>query len=311
MTDSNPRILIIDEKPELCQLLTGALKDSHVTINSASTQTEAMRIASENKPDILITELSAEDQSGLAVIQSLADIPAFLIAGNDEFSILPEFAYRRSVKMFPKPLNIDRLKETLSNELRRLHKRNHASANHIPHEMQDWSAKLGDDYRKLSKQFYNQQALLRYHATMISAKTDDDVFRSFFQTFVRESGQILGCALVCNAKAELKVTGRFGVPTPDNLTFCQRLSEPLIDILLCNPVVQKIDAMDELHCFDVSIQRYIPGITIIAIPLIPAPGEMIGMIILYRKGEQPFSLEDESLAQMLAFPTALAVRRND
>ena len=311
MPDDNPRILIIDEKPELCQLLTGALKDSQVTINSARTQTEAMRIASENMPDILITELSSQDQSGLAVLQSLSDIPAFLIAGNDDFSILPEFAYRRSVKMFPKPLNIDRLKETLSYELSRLHKRNRRSGNHIPHELQDWSAQLSDDYRKLSKQFYNQQTLLRYHAKMISAKTDDDVFRSFFQTFVRESGQILGCALVCNANAELKVTGRFGVPTPDNLIFCQRLSEPLIDILLCNPIVQKIDAMDELHSFDPSIKRYMPGITIIAIPLIPAPGEMIGMVILYRKGEQPFSQEDECLAQMLAFPTALAVRRND
>ena len=69
--------------------------------------------------------------------------------------------------------------------------------------------------------------------------------------------------------------------------------------------------MDEMELFDESIQRYLPGITVLAIPLIPAPGEMIGVIMLYRKGEQPFTSEDMELAQLLAFPTAVAVRRND
>ena len=46
-------------------------------------------------------------------------------------------------------------------------------------------------------------------------------------------------------------------------------------------------------------------------PLIPAPGEMIGLVVLYRKGEQPFCDSDMAMAEMIALPTALAVRRND
>jgi GAF domain-containing protein len=59
------------------------------------------------------------------------------------------------------------------------------------------------------------------------------------------------------------------------------------------------------------VTRYLPGVTILAIPLIPAPGELIGMVMLYRKGEQPFDQADIDLAAGLAHPTALAVRRND
>ena len=46
-------------------------------------------------------------------------------------------------------------------------------------------------------------------------------------------------------------------------------------------------------------------------PLIPAPGEMIGLAVLYRKGEQPFTEQDLGLAEMISLPTATAVRRND
>ena len=44
---------------------------------------------------------------------------------------------------------------------------------------------------------------------------------------------------------------------------------------------------------------------------LPTEGEMIGLVVLYRKGEQPFLNEDLALAELLAPPTALAVRRND
>jgi hypothetical protein len=37
---------------------------------------------------------------------------------------------------------------------------------------------------------------------------------------------------------------------------------------------------------------------------------MIGAVVLYRKGEQPFLDGDVALAETTAHPTALAVRRN-
>ena len=46
-------------------------------------------------------------------------------------------------------------------------------------------------------------------------------------------------------------------------------------------------------------------------PLIPSEGELIGLVVLYRKGEQPFSRGDLELSRLLGPPTAVVIRRND
>ena len=58
-------------------------------------------------------------------------------------------------------------------------------------------------------------------------------------------------------------------------------------------------------------RRYLPGVSALTIPLMPTPGELIGVVLLYRKGEQPFTDSDVALAELIAAPTSLAVRRND
>ena len=60
-----------------------------------------------------------------------------------------------------------------------------------------------------------------------------------------------------------------------------------------------------------SIQRYLVGVSALVVPLVPTQGEMIGMVILYRKAEQPFTDEDLSMATMIAPSAARAVARND
>ncbi len=72
-----------------------------------------------------------------------------------------------------------------------------------------------------------------------------------------------------------------------------------------------IDAWDEVGLFDPAIHRRLCGVSILVVPLIPAPGELIGMGVLYRKGEQPFTEQDIALADMISQATATAVRRND
>jgi GAF domain-containing protein len=140
---------------------------------------------------------------------------------------------------------------------------------------------------------------------------DDDVFRSLFRTFVRRSGPVFGISLVCDANAQLRIVGRFGVPHPDSLEFCQQLSEPVVDLMLSNPQTTVLDATDEADLFPDTIRKYLIGVNVMAVPLIPSPGELIGVVIFYRKGEQPFTEFDMSLSEMIGPSTAMAVRRND
>jgi hypothetical protein len=156
-----------------------------------------------------------------------------------------------------------------------------------------------------------QGIVLGYQKTLLGARCDDDVFATLFRMFVQRTGPVFGVAMVCDSTAQLKIVGRFGVPHPDSLAFCQKLTEPLVDILLANPHPTLLDAQVREEMFDPSIRRYLVGVSVLALPLIPAPGEMIGMSVFYRKGEQPFVGSDVALAEMISHPTAVAIRRND
>ena len=85
----------------------------------------------------------------------------------------------------------------------------------------------------------------------------------------------------------------------------------MVEMALAEPKTMLVDAGDQADRFDPSIQKFLPGVTVLSIPLIPAEGEMIGVVVLYRKGEQPFIDADVTLAEMIAPATAAAVRRND
>ena len=326
--EEKTHVLVVDDEPALRCLLVDALSgNGKLVIESASSGKEALELAQQKKPDILITDLSLGDCSGLDVMENLrrtvGEVPSVVITGRDDVASFSEASRYRPIELMTKPLNIARLQETITKEVDRQTNQQIESPE-IPavgsgdmgdmiveKQLRQTCAELSGAYRSLSDQISRSNHVIRHQYELISAKNDDDVFRLFFQTFAHESGPVFGAALVCDAEAELRVVGRFGVPGPDSLEFCQSLSEPLIENLLVNPQSQIIEVCDNVDLFDVSIRRFLPGLTVLAVPLIPAPGEMIGMVMLYRKGEQPFEEHDIELADRISYPTAAAIRRND
>ncbi len=310
----NARILIVDDEPELRELLFDAFNDGEMIVSVASSGTEAMKLAQSQRPDIVITDLSLGDCSGLDIIDRLrsnvGDVPAVVITGHHDAEHLTEASKHRPLEMMTKPLNLDRLRQTVSQELSRLADNAQLQEQSVDN-LQGTCLDMTRAYRSLSDQMLNHRLMIQFQQGLLASKNDDDVFRNFFRTFVRQAGAVSGTALVCDANAELRVVGRFGVPQPDSLEFCKRLADPLIDFLLTDPHVQLVDGGEEAELFDESIQRFLPGLNMLVVPLIPAPGEMIGIVVLYRKGEQPFTPDEVGLAKLMAFPTAVAVRRND
>ena len=51
------------------------------------------------------------------------------------------------------------------------------------------------------------------------------------------------------------------------------------------------------------------GLTLLVVPLMVGEGKMIGMVVLYRKGEQPFTDDDAAIAELIASPTAAAAQK--
>ncbi len=326
-----PRVLVVDDEPAICELLVDALADTGYEVCTACSGREAINLAREQSPDIIVTDIELGDRNGLDVIDAVrsnvGDIPAVVITGHGNVEVFTSASRRRPVELMTKPPDIHRLRDVIRQELSRqaesdhLRKRNRRlrgavqAANkkrkNTHRQLNATCEGLATAYDTLRGQMAMQKVVLAYQRELIAAKTDDDVFRSLFSLYVNRSGPVYGAALVCNTNAELQIVGRFGVPTPDSIKFCEMLSGPIIDALLTTPQTMLIDAGDECDLFDESIQKFLPGMTLLAVPLLPTAGEMIGVVLLYRKGEQPFTDDDVALAELIATPTAAAIRRND
>jgi CheY-like chemotaxis protein len=324
-------VLVVDDELELRRLVSDVLEGLDVTVFTAGSGEEALELARGQAPDLLITDLRLGDCTGLDVIDGVrklaGEVPAVVITGYGDPQSLAAASRRRPVELMTKPLDVDRLRQTVRGELNRLDRaerlgrRNRRlrmiarnlsrDRNLVRGQLDSTCADLTCAYRSLNNQLSIQQTVINYQNSMIAARNDDEVFAALFRAFATRSGPLFGVAMVCDENAVLNVIGRFGVPAPDELGFCQKLVRPIVDKVLVTPRCMLIDAWDEAELFDPAIRRRLCGVSILVVPLIPAPGELIGLGVLYRKGEQPFTEQDLALADMISLATATAVRRND
>jgi DNA-binding response OmpR family regulator len=324
-------VLVVDDEAGLRELLADALTSEDLKVSTAGSGREAIDLAGRKRVDLLITDIRLGDCTGLEVIDEVrrltGDVPAVVITGHRDVAALTEASRRRPIEVMTKPLDLDRLGRTVREELRRKQRdqrlqrqarrlRRFARSINLDRKsirgkLQTTCVDLASAYRTLSGRMSLQQSVIGYQNVLIAARSDDDVFAALFRLFAMRSGPVSGVAMVCNENADLNVVGRFGVPQPDELAFCQKLASPIVERVLKEPRCLLLDAGQDAESFDPSIRRRLPGVTVLAVPLIPAPGELIGLAILYRKGEQPFTDADLALADIVAFPSAVAVRQND
>jgi CheY-like chemotaxis protein len=325
------RVLVVDDEPAVRDLLLDALKGEGCDVSAAASGSEALCLARRDHPDVLVTDLVLGDCSGLEVIDRLRGdgerISAVVITGHKDPAAMVAASRRRPVELLTKPLDLPHLQEIVRGELFRLDRSRRLDRRHrrlrllardtnierkqVTRHLQKTCAGLTAAYRALSNQFALQNVLLSYQRDLIGARNDDDVFATLFRTFVAQTGPLFGVAMVCNSSSQLRIIGRFGVPHPDSLRFCQLLGEPLVDAMLTQPQCLLMDAEAQADVFDASIRRYLIGVNVLAVPLMPTDGEMIGIAVFYRKGEQPFTDADVAMAEFVAQPTAMAIQRNE
>jgi len=324
-------VLIVDDEPALRDLLADALEPGLYDLRIASSGREAIDLAAGFRPDLVVTDLRLGDCTGLDVIDQLRqtqpNIPAVVISGYADTAARRQASRRRWVEVLDKPLNIDRLREAVSQELarhghdgrlrrrvdrlRQVARTINAKRKTLQSQLDTTCEQLTRGYRQLNRQMSVQKTLLAYQQELIAARNDDDVFRALFAAFVQQSGPIFGVAMVCDSDAELQLAGRFGVPRPDGQPFCLALARPVVEDVLVDPTSRHFEPIDRIDRYDEKLHRYLVGVSVLTIPLLPNPGQLIGLVVLYRKGEQPFTPEDIALADRIAKPTAIAVQKNE
>jgi FixJ family two-component response regulator len=277
-----------------------------------------------------VADLQLQGQSGIELVARLRqelghDVPAIIITGHNDLVALSAASRLRPVEVINKPVDIARLRQTVQNELARVSRQRQVNrrtsrlrslTKHLTRQRRRTvtvEGVLADDMVSACKQMQarldRQETVIRYQGELLTCKDEDDIFRRLFRLFAERTGALYGAALLCDSDAELQMIGRFGVPQPDGINFCQNLAMGILPSILQRPAVTMLDAMDHVAMFPEAIHRRLVGLTVLTIPLMANEGELIGMVVLYRKGEQPFVEDDLAMAEAIAAPTAAAAQR--
>ena len=302
------RILLVDDDPAVCESLADALRHSGHEVDRAATTAEALASAERNRPDLVVADLRLGDEDGMEVIdrlrERLGDVPAVFITGYGDAQSLSEASRRHPVEMLNKPIDLERLRNAIRAALDR--DRDQQQAYRL---LSATCEDLTATCRNLHTHKDRQEALIRYQTCLLGCTDQDDVFRHFFQLFVERTGGLFGAALLGGDAEELQLIGRFGVPGPDGINFCRSLAAAVAPMLDERPEVTVLDAMDNIELFPKEMHRMLIGVSLLLIPLMAEDGRFVGAVMLYRKGEQPFTDDDIALAEMVSTPTAVAVQK--
>jgi len=113
-------ILVVDDELEFIELVQYRLEDQSHKILTATNSSDALRLALEHQPDVILTDLLLPDLDGLTLCEILqrqeatSMIPVIMISalGSDVTRYSAQIAGAR--EFFTKPLDFERLKKTLS-----------------------------------------------------------------------------------------------------------------------------------------------------------------------------------------------------
>ncbi len=324
-----PRILVVDDEPETCRVLAEALSSAEVETVVAGTAAQAMDAAARRRPDMVVADIRLPDASGLELVRrlrgKLGELPAVIVTGCADPSVLTEASRLRPVELLTKPVDLSRLRTTVLAELARqenyrrvqrrtrrlrdLARRINRQRKHAYKALCATCADLAGSCRNLQTRLERQQMLAQYQTELLGCANEDDIFSRLFRLFVERTGPVFGAALLCDENAELQLVGRFGVPVPDGVNFCNGVATAVLPPILERPEVTALDAMENIEMFPEPLRRLLVGVTLLVVPLMVGEGRMIGMVVLYRKGEQPFTDDDVAVAELIASPTAAAAQK--
>jgi len=118
-----PRALIVDDDPEVLQVLDEFVKREGFAVTSARTLGEAREAIAANSPDILLVDIHLPDGSGIDLLdglQSTATPEVVLITGDASVETAVDALRRGAADYLTKPVDFARLKMVLANLARTL-----------------------------------------------------------------------------------------------------------------------------------------------------------------------------------------------
>ena len=90
MTEGQARLLVVDDEPNIRELLTTSLRFAGFEVLAAADGTEAMRLAVDAEPDLIVLDVMLPDMDGFTVTRRLRDrghhTPVLFLTARDDMS---------------------------------------------------------------------------------------------------------------------------------------------------------------------------------------------------------------------------------
>lgn len=115
-----PKILIIDDEPDICEVLSFQLEDAGFEVDFSVTTVDGINKLSSSHYDVVISDLRMSDGGGLLVLSKISEfnnqnIKVIIMSGNTE-EFKDETLKKGAHCILSKPIGVDILKSKI-NEL--------------------------------------------------------------------------------------------------------------------------------------------------------------------------------------------------
>ena len=138
MPDQQSIALIVDDEPDICNLISMTLQKMHIRADVAMSVAEARRRLSEKQYDFCLTDLRLPDGEGLEIVEAIQDLPsdrsfpvAVITAHGDMDSAIAALKLG-AFDFVSKPVNLKRLRSLVQLALRLNEGRNIAQREYPP-----------------------------------------------------------------------------------------------------------------------------------------------------------------------------------
>ena len=117
----NQTVLLVDDEPDILQLLEIALARMNLNTLSAKTLTEAMQLLEHNEPDLCLTDMKLPDGNGLQLVEHVQrldrELPVAVITAHGSVEAAINALKLGAFDFVSKPVALDKLRELVGHAL--------------------------------------------------------------------------------------------------------------------------------------------------------------------------------------------------
>lgn len=117
----NQTVLLVDDEPDILQLLEIALARMNLNTLSAKTLTEAIQLLEDNEPDLCLTDMKLPDGNGLQLVEHVQrldrELPVAVITAHGSVEAAIDALKLGAFDFVSKPVALDKLRELVGHAL--------------------------------------------------------------------------------------------------------------------------------------------------------------------------------------------------